>query len=77
MMEGKEVSASLLPRRWKKSLDSGIIIQEKKIFCNECKDKKTSNSCNYQINETKEFEAKLNEIKRHPPNEVGYMLSFL
>ena len=31
-------------------------------------------TCNIQINENKEFEANLNEIKRHPPNEFGYML---
>ena len=32
--------------------------------------------CNNQINENKEFEANLNELKRHPPNEFGYMLPY-
>ena len=45
-------------------------------FCNECNDKKLCNKCNYHINENKEFEANLNELKRHPPNDFGYMLPF-
>ena len=32
--------------------------------------------CNNQINENKDFEATLNEIKGHPPNEVGHMLPY-
>ena len=43
-------------------------------FFNECNDKKVWNKCNNQINENKEFEANLNEIKRQPPNEFGHML---
>ena len=39
MIEGKKVSA-LLPKSWKKSFDSGIIIPTKMRFCNECDDKK-------------------------------------
>ena len=34
------------------------------------------NKCNYQINENKEFEDKLNELKRHPPNDFGFMLPY-
>ena len=45
-------------------------------FCNEGNDKKMCNKCNNQINEKKEFEANLNESKRHPPNEFGYMLPY-
>ena len=45
-------------------------------FCNECNDKKLCNKCNYQINENKEFEANLNELKRQPPNDFGYMLPY-
>ena len=29
------------------------------------------------MNETKEFEAKLNQIKRHQPNEPGHMIPSL
>ena len=75
MKEGKKISA-MLPRSWKKSFDSGIIIPKKMRFCNECNDKEMCNKCNNQINENKEFEANLNEFKRHPPNDFGYMLPY-
>ena len=42
--------------------------------CNECKDRILCTTCNIQINENKEFEANFNEIKRHPPNDIGHML---
>ena len=45
-------------------------------FCNECNVEKVCNKCNNQINENKEFEASLNELKRHPPNEFGDMLPY-
>ena len=76
MIEGKKVSA-LLPKKWRKSFDSGIIIPKKMRFCNECNDKKMCNECNNQINENKEFEANWNELKRHPPNEFGHMVPLL
>ena len=34
------------------------------------------NKCNNQINGNKEFEANLNKLKRHPPNEFGHMLPY-
>ena len=75
MIDGEKISA-MLPRSWKKSFDNGIIIPAKMRFCNECKNKrKACDKCN-QINENKEFEANLNELKRHPPNEFGYMLPY-
>ena len=66
MIEGKKVSA-LLAKIWRKSFDSGMIIPTKKRFCNKC---------NNQINENEEFEANLNELKRHPPIEFGHMLPY-
>ena len=75
MIEGKKISA-MLPRFWKKSFDSGIIIPTRMKFCNECNDKRLCYKCNNQINENKEFEANLNELKRHPPNDLGYMLPY-
>ena len=75
MVEGKIVSA-LLPKSWKKSFDSGIIIPTRMRFCNECNDEIMCNKCNHQINENKEFEANLNELKRHPPNKFGPMLPY-
>ena len=75
MIEGKKISA-LLPRPWKKSFDSGIIIPTKMRFCNECNDNKMCVKCNNHINENKEFEANLNLLKRNAPNEFGHMLPY-
>ena len=46
----------MLPRSWKKSLNSGVIIPKKMRFCNECNDEKMCNKCTNQINENMEFE---------------------
>ena len=73
MIEGKNLSA-MLPRSWKKSFDSGINIPTRMRFFNECNDQKVCNKCDNQINENKEFEANLNELKRDPPYEFGHML---
>ena len=75
MKEGKKISA-LLPKSWKKSFDSWIIIPTKMRFCNECKDKKICDKCTNKINENKDFEANLNELKRHPPDKFGRMLPY-
>ena len=75
MIEGEKISA-MLPRSWKKSFDSEKIIPTKKRLCNECNDNKMCIKCNNQINENKEFNANLNELKRHPPNENGHMLPY-
>ena len=66
MIEGEKISA-MLPRSWKKSSDRRIIIPTKMRFCKECNDKKMCVRCNIQINENKEFEAILNEIKEKLP----------
>ena len=73
--QGEKLSA-MLPRSWKKSFDNGVIIPKKMRFCNKCNDKKLCDRCNNQINENKEFEANLNELKRHPPNKHGHMLPY-
>ena len=75
MIEGEKISG-LLPKSWKKSFDSGINIPTKVRFCNGCNDRKMCDKCNNQINENKEFEANLNELKRHSPNEFGHMLPY-
>ena len=75
MTKGEKISA-MLPRSWKKSFDNGIIIPAKMRLCNESTVKKVCNKCNNQINENKEFEANLNELKRRPPNEFGHMLPY-
>ena len=76
MIEGRKVSA-LLPKPWKKSFDSGLIIPKTMRFCNECNDKNVCNKCSYRINGNNEFEANLNELKTHPPDGVGYMLPII
>ena len=75
MIEGEKISA-MLPRSWKKSFDSGIIIPTKMRFCNECNDNKMCVKCNNPINENKKSEANLNLLKRNAPNEFGYMLPY-
>ena len=45
-------------------------------YCNDCIDKKMCKNCNNQINENKEFEPNLNELKRNAPSEFGYMLPY-
>ena len=73
MIEGKQ-NISNITKILEKSFDSGILIPTKMRFCNECNDIKMCDRCNNQINENKEFEAKLNLLKRNAPNEFGYML---
>ena len=46
-------------------------------FCNECNHlKKSKKNVIIQSKKTKEFEANLNELKRHPLNEFGHMLRY-
>ena len=61
-IEGEKKSA-MLPRWWKKSFNSGVIIPKKMRFCNECKHGILCTTFNNQINENEEIEANLNEIK--------------
>ena len=75
MKEGKKISA-MLPRSRKKSFNNGVLKPKKSRFCNECNIEKTCDKCNKNINESKEVEAKLNDLKRHPPNNLGYMLPY-
>ena len=75
MLKSKKISA-MLPRPWKKSFNNGIVIPTKKRQCNECQDGILYTTCNVQITENKKFEANLNLLKRHPPNELGHMLPY-
>ena len=45
-------------------------------FCKKCNDMKMCDICNNQINENKEFEANLNELKRYKPHDCGHMLPY-
>ena len=75
MLDGKKITA-MLPRSWKKSFDNGVIIPTKMKQCSACKDGILCTTCKNQINENKEFEANLNELKRRRPNNLGYMLPY-
>ena len=75
MLDGKKITA-VLPRSWQKSLNNGIVIPTKLTQCNERKDGTLCTTCNNQINERKEFEANLHQIKRKAPNDFGYMLPY-
>ena len=66
----------MLPRSWKKSFDNGIKLPTKMRRCNECKNGIFYNEYINQINETNEFEANLNEIKKQLFNQFGHMLSY-
>ena len=75
MLKGKKITA-ILPRSWKKSFENGVIIPTKMRQCNSCKDGILCSTCINQINENKEFEANLNELKRRKPNDFGHMLPY-
>ena len=66
----------MLPRSWKKSFNNGVVIPVKMRRCNNCSGEILCNECNNQVNETREFEAHLTELTRHPPNEFGHMLPY-
>ena len=74
-LDGKKITA-MLPRSWKKSFNSGVIIPTKMRQCNACKDGILCATCNNQMNENTEFEAILILLKREKPNDRGHMLPY-
>ena len=68
---------AILPKSLKKSSDNGIVTPAKVRICNECSKDKCCDRCNSQVKEDKEFEAKMNLIKRKAPNEIGEVFSSL
>ena len=76
MLEGKKIS-TMLPKFRKKSLfNNGITVPTKMRRCNESKAGILCTTSNNQIDENKNFEAKLNELKRHRPDQFGHMLPY-
>ena len=53
----------MLPKSWKNSFNSGVVIPTKMRFCNECSKEKCCDRFKIQINEIKNFEANLNLLK--------------
>ena len=75
IIKGKKISA-MLPKSWKKSFNSGVVIPAKMRFCNECNGEILCDECNIQVNENKDFETNLNLLERQSPSEVCHMLPF-
>ena len=75
MKEGKSVS-SKFPLSWKKSFSDGVVIPTRDRYCNKCSDDYICEDCESKTKQYKEFEAKLNELKRQPPNELNQMLPY-
>ena len=75
MLEGKK-NISYVTKIVEKSFNNGIVVSTKTRQGNERKDKISCTTFNNQINEKKEFEANLNLLKRHSPNELGHMLTY-
>ena len=63
------------PLSWKKSFSQGVVIPHKKKNCTDIKKDILCDICDKLVNQRKDFSAKLNEMKRQPPNDFGHMLS--
>ena len=63
-----------VPLSRKKLFSHGVIIPHKMKNCGDCKIDSLCDNCDKLVNQSKEFSANLNEIKRQPPNEISLML---
>ena len=75
MLEDKQISAKL-PRSWKESFNTGIIIPIKTRRCDKSNEKILCDECNNQGNQNKNFEANLNLIKRDVLKQFGHMFFY-
>ena len=57
-----------------KSLCMAVVNPHKMRSCNKCTKDTLSDGCDKLVNQTKEFSANLNEIKRELPNKFGHLL---
>ena len=74
MFEGNKVVAKA-PLIWKTSISMCVVIPHKTRNCDNCKKKHIlCDGCDKLVNHKREVSANLNEVKRQPPNEFGYML---
>ena len=62
------------PLSWKKSFSQGVVVPHKMKNCGDCRKDILCGGCDEIVNQTEEFSANLNELKRQPPNEFGHML---
>ena len=51
-----------------------VIIPHKLGYCSDCTENSLFNKCDKFVNQTKEFSADLNDIKRQHPNSFRHML---
>ena len=63
-----------VPLSWKKGVDFGLINPHKLRCCNESTNKTLCDKWDKLVNQTKEFSANLNELKRQPETSSGHML---
>ena len=70
MMNGEKVIANL-PLSCKTSFSMGVVIPSTNRYCSDCDE---ASLCDKLVNQTKEFAANLNELKRKPANKFGQML---
>ena len=73
MADGEKLIAKVA-LRWKKSISQGVVFPHKMKNCGDCKKEILCDKWGKLVNQKKEFSANLNELKRQPPNEFGYML---
>ena len=73
MADGDKLIAKV-PLSWKKCFNMGVVIPHQMRDCNICANDSLCDNCDKLVNQNKEFSANLNELKRQPPNELGYML---
>ena len=53
-----------MPLSWKHRFDSGVVIRNKQRYCSNCIKGSICDKCDKLVNQTKDFSAKLNELKR-------------
>ena len=74
MFDGENLIGKV-PLSWKKKhLSMSVLIAQKVINCTECKNNFLCDKCDRLVNKTKKFWATLCELKRHSPDESGYMV---
>ena len=73
MFDG-DILVAKVPLSWEKSFSMGVVIPFKMRNFNNCTKDNLCDRCDNLVNQNKEFSANLNELKRKPPNEFGYML---
>ena len=69
MADGNKLIAKV-SLSWKKSFSQGIVIPHKMKNGSDCKINSLCDNCDKLVNQRKEFSAKLNELKREPPNKT-------